>query len=98
MTRLTSVLHFSRRLIFIGPTNHALSLTRSRWLLTAKRASQTPVATLTRPISGKQMYNWNTERCSGKTKVAKYSPIQRTAATSPNAERILGIYLDLKNK
>ncbi len=59
-------------------------------------ASQKPVVTSAMAI-GAQPY-WNVAACSGKMRLAKHMTVTTTEANTPNADRILGIYLDLKNR
>ena len=54
-----------------------------------------PVVTSAMAI-GAQPY-WSVAACSGKIRLAKQMIVTMTDANTPNADRILGIYFDLKN-
>ena len=63
---------------------------------TENNISQKPVATSAMAIDA-QPY-WSVAACSGKIRLPKHMIVTMTEANTLNADRILGIYLDLKNR
>src|SRR5438132_13289851 len=65
-------------------------------VLTANNISQRPVVTSATAI-GAQPY-WSVDSRSGKIRLPKHMMVTRTDANTPNADRIPGIHVDLKNR
>lgn len=91
-----SFLHISDSLSDVTQAVALVDDWRCSVVFTANNISQMPVVTSAMAI-GAQPY-WSVAACSGKIRLAKHITVTTTEANMPNADSILGIYLDLKNR